>query len=196
MVAGDGSGGRKWRELSRRTLFTGRVFTVTERRSEAPDGRTGDFTVLEAPDWATVVPLLRGPGGDSFLMVRQYRHGAEEVSVEFPGGVIEAGEDPAAAAVRELAEETGYRAGRLIPAGSLSPNPAIMANTYHVFLALDLEAAGGQDLDENEVVDAIVLSASEVRAQMGEPPYCHALMACALFMADKALARLEGATRP
>lgn len=193
MVAGDGSGGQKWRELSRTTLLKGPVLTVTERRSQAPDGREGPFTVLEAPDWATVVPLLRGPQGDSFLMVRQYRHGADAISLEFPGGVMEAGEDGATAAARELEEETGYRAGRLVHAGSLSPNPAIMANTYHVYLALDLEAVGGQALDENEVVDALVVPAAEVRARMGEPPYIHALMACALLLADRALAALPTA---
>ncbi len=191
MVAGDGSGGQKWRELSRATLLKGPVLTVTERTSQAPDGRMGSFTVLESPDWATVVPLIQGPEGDSFLMVRQYRHGADAISLEFPGGVMEAGEDGAAAAARELEEETGYRAGRLVHAGSLSPNPAIQANTYHVYLALDLEAVGAQALDENEVVDALLVPAAEVRANMGKAPYIHALMACALLLADRALAGLQ-----
>jgi 8-oxo-dGTP pyrophosphatase MutT (NUDIX family) len=188
MVAGNGSGGVTWRKLGRRELFSCRVFTVTERENEAPDGRKGHFAVLEAPDWATVVPLIDGPAGPSFLMVRQYRHGSDEVSLEFPGGVVEPGEAPEAAAARELSEETAHRAGRLVHAGSLSPNPAIMANRFHVYVAFDLKPEGSQNLDEHEVVDALVIPVEEVRAHMGEPPYSHALMVCALYLADRVIA--------
>jgi 8-oxo-dGTP pyrophosphatase MutT (NUDIX family) len=187
MVAGDGSGGRKWRRLSRKELCRTPVFTLTERESEAPDGRVGRFSVLEAPDWATVVPVIAGPAGPSFLMVRQYRHGSDEVSVEFPGGVMEPGESPAAAAARELEEETGYTASRIRLAGCVRPNPAIMDNSFNVFLAEGLERKCGQRLDENEVVDAFLVPVEEVRARMGEAPYNHALMATALFLADRLL---------
>jgi 8-oxo-dGTP pyrophosphatase MutT (NUDIX family) len=190
MAARAGMGGEKWRELARRELLDCGLFRVTERENEAPDGRRGRFTVLEAPDWCTVVPLVEGPDGRRFLMVRQYRHGSDEVSLEFPGGVVERGEAPAAAAARELAEETAHRAGRLIPAGSLSPNPAFMANRFHVFLALDLAAGGLQNLDEHEIVDVELVDVEEVRARMGQAPYSHALMATALFLADRALAGL------
>ncbi len=189
MVWGDGSGGEKWRRLKGRTLLTGPVFTVTEVVSEGPEGRVGTFSVLEARDWATVVPVIGGGKDLSFLMVRQYRHGMEEVCVEFPGGVVEAGEAPMAAAVRELEEETGYRAGRMVHAGTVSPNPAIMANRYHVYVAFDLTASGKLSLDEHEIVDAYEVPADEVFAKMGEPPYSHALMACALLLAQRVLGR-------
>jgi 8-oxo-dGTP pyrophosphatase MutT (NUDIX family) len=188
-MVGNGAGGKKWLESSRRKVLECGVFTVTERENLSPDGRRGRFTVLEAPDWATVVPLVDGPQGPSFLMVRQYRHGAGEVCVEFPGGVVEPGEDPRDAALRELAEETAHKAGRLIHAGSLSPNPAIMANRFHVFVALDLVPEGAQELDEHEIVDAFLVPVAEVRAHMGEPPYSHALMACALLLADRSLGK-------
>lgn len=187
MVAGDGSGGKKWRELSRREVLATPIFTVTERENLAPDGKRGRFTVLEAPEWATVVPLVEGPEGPSFLMVRQYRHGSGEVSVEFPGGVVERGEEAAAAAARELLEETGCRAGRIEEAGKVSPNPAIMSNHFHVFLATELSTSGGQSLDEHEILDAFLVPVSEVEEKMGEPPYDHALMSTALFLAERLL---------
>lgn len=185
MVAGNGDGGKKWEALGEQELLRTGVFTVCERRSRGPDGRVGTFSILESPDWATVVPYVEGPEGPAFLMVRQYRHGSESVSLEFPGGVIEAGETPMAAAARELAEETGYRAESLVQVGAVSPNPAFMSNTFNVFLARGLSRVGGQDLDDNEIVDAVLVPAAEVREKMGMGPYGHALMASALFFADR-----------
>ncbi|MBL8966696.1 MAG: NUDIX hydrolase [Spirochaetaceae bacterium] len=200
MLAGDGSGGERWKALGERELADCGIFRVRERRSEGPDGRRGRFVFLDAADWAAVVPLVETPEGPAFLMVRQYRHGSDEASLEFPGGVIEAGEDPAAAAARELEEETGYRAGRLRAAGTISPNPAIMANDFHVFLADRLEPTGRRSLDEHEIVDALLVPVAEVRAKMGRGEYRHALMAAALFLADRLLAEGEGtraeSTRP
>lgn len=182
-----GEGGSKWKRLGRRQLLTCPVFTVAERENEGPGGRVGRFVVLEAPEWAAVVPVLRRDGADYFLMVRQYRHGSDEVSMEFPGGVVDPGEDPAAAAARELAEETGYVAASIRSAGTVFPNPAFMDNRFHVFVAEGLELAGGTDLDEHEVIDSFLVPASEVRARMGTGQYSHALMAAALFMADRLL---------
>jgi ADP-ribose pyrophosphatase len=184
----DGDGSIKWAPLRRRELMRCPVFTVTERENEGPGGRKGRFVVLEASDWATVVPLVREGGEDFFLMVRQYRHGSGELSVEFPGGVVERGEDPAAAAARELEEETGYRAESIRLAGKVSPNPAIMANRFHVFLAEGLSRSGNVELDEHEVIDSFLVPVGEVRAAMGTGQYSHALMATALFLADRLLA--------
>jgi ADP-ribose pyrophosphatase len=188
-MGGEGEGAKKWKRLGRRELLACPVFRVAERENEGPGGRVGRFVVLEAPDWATVVPLVVRGGEAFFLMVRQYRHGSDEVSVEFPGGVVEPGEDPAVAAARELAEETGYAAASIRPAGSVFPNPAIMSNRYHVFLAEGLTGAGGTDLDEHEVIDSFLVSAREVRESMGTGQYSHALMATALFLADRLLGK-------
>jgi ADP-ribose pyrophosphatase len=183
----EGEGSIKWKILGRRELLQTRVFTVAERENEGPGGRKGRFVSLEAPDWATVVPVLSRDGTDYFLMVRQYRHGSDELSVEFPGGVVEPGEAPELAAARELEEETGYRAASIRRAASVSPNPAIMSNRYHVFLAEGLERTGSVDFDENEAIDAFLVPVAEVRASMGRGQYGHALMAAALFFADRLL---------
>lgn len=183
----DGDGSIKWRRLERRELLHSPVFTVVARENEGPGGRRGSFIALEASDWATVVPVVEREGRAFFLMVRQYRHGSDELSVEFPGGVVDPGEDPRAAAARELAEETGYRASSLRLAASVSPNPAIMANRFHVFLAEGLERAGDTDFDEHEVIDSFLVPVEEVRRDMGKGQYVHALMAAALFYADRLL---------
>lgn len=189
MIPEHGEGALRWTEIGRRQVLDCRIFRVTERENRAPDGRSGRFTVLEAPDWATVVPVVESRGEACFVMVRQYRHGSAGVSVEFPGGVVEAGEEPAAAAARELLEETGYRAGRLRIAGSISPNPAIMANRFSVFVADELAQSGTRRLDENEILDSFIVPVREVRAAMGREPYSHALMVAALYLADRLLGR-------
>ena len=99
----------KWTEGSPKELLKTVVCTVTSRHNVSSDGTEGDYIIMNAPDWVIVVPEKE----DNFLMVKQWRHGEAGLSVEFPGGVIDAGEDPQTAAVRELEEETGYKAGKL-----------------------------------------------------------------------------------
>jgi ADP-ribose pyrophosphatase len=190
MVAGDGSGSLAWTTVSRKEVYRGGVFTVFERTSRGPAGREGRFSVLEARDWAVVVPLVRQGTESQFLMVRQYRHGSDTASLEFPGGVVDPGESPEKAAVRELAEETGWTSATIHHAGTVFPNPAIQANRFHVFLALDPYQAVERNLDEHEVVDALLMPTTVVRDGMGEGELSHALMATALFLAEKCLRRI------
>jgi len=172
----------EWKEEGSEEAYRCRVFSVRDTRSTAPDGRTGVFSVLHAPDWAITVPLLRNADGARFIMVRQWRHGSKGISLEFPGGVIEPGEAPAAAAARELYEETGWKAASIRELGVMSPNPAIMANRVHIFAAEGLEKNGGQELDDDEYVDVELVPEQEVRKKMGRAPFVHALMASALAL--------------
>ncbi len=171
-----------WTALERRPAYTCRVFSVRDTISRAPDGSVGTFSVIDAADWAIVVPVVRSAAGDAFLMVRQWRHGSEELSLEFPGGVVEAGEAAPAAALRELEEETGWTAAGLRELGVFSPNPAIMSNRVHIFLAAEMKKMGHQNLDADEYLDVETVPVPEAIAGMGRPPYVHALMASALAL--------------
>ena len=94
----------KWTEGQPETLLKTVVCTVTSRHNISSDGTEGDYIIMNAPDWVIVV----AEHNNHFLMVKQWRHGEGALSVEFPGGVIDAGEEPETAARRELEEETGY----------------------------------------------------------------------------------------
>jgi len=169
-----------WTEEKRSEAYRSKVLTVQDSECRSPEGILRTFTVIDCPDWVMVIPLFENGDGRQFLMVRQWRHGARELSLEFPGGVLERGEAPETGAGRELKEETAYQAGRLIKLGTMSPNPAIMSNHIHFFLAENLNPLPRQNLDEDEFVDAEFINEKEVLRGMGKPPYIHALTATAL----------------
>ncbi len=172
-----------WETVSSAEIFKTRVCTVCEKQSISPDGEKKTFTSLKAPNWVIVVPVLKNKNGeDNFIMVRQWRHGAERLFTEFPGGVIDEGENPETAAMRELAEETGKKVIILKLLAELSPNPAIMENICYIFYAEVSENTALQDLDEDEFVDVLSIPVKTVIRDMGLPSYSHAIMNAALFL--------------
>lgn len=172
----------KWETKSTKTILSTVVFDVTEQRNRASDGTEGNYVVMNAPDWVIVIPKHHTEQGDTFLMVKQWRHGEKALSVEFPGGVIDAGESPEEAARRELEEETGYKAGKLIKLGSSNPNPALFSNHVHFFLAEDLTPTGIQHLDADEFINYMELPINQVIQGIGTPDFPHALMGTALAL--------------
>jgi 8-oxo-dGTP pyrophosphatase MutT (NUDIX family) len=172
----------KWEEKSREKIFDCRIFSISESACLSPTGRPGVYTLINAADWVVIVPVIDTPEGRQFVMVWQWRHGSRELSLEFPGGVSEPGEKPIDAAARELQEETGYKPGSITKIGEFNPNPAIMTNRVHFFLAGDLRDTGKQNLDEDEYVEVALLDPEEVFRGMGRPPYIHALMGSALSL--------------
>jgi ADP-ribose pyrophosphatase len=178
----------RWKEEKREQVFKCKVFSVWETFCKPPmqeNGKSHVFSVIEAKDWAIVVPVIEGAQGNQFVMVRQWRHGARSLSLEFPGGVFEEGENPKDAAIRELREETGYIPQKIEKIGEFSPNPAIMSNRVHFFLAEELTNCGKQSLDEDEYVEVVLVNADEVIKGMGKEPYIHALMGSALALYNK-----------
>src|SRR6056297_288779 len=110
-----------WTTLNVQPLLSTRIFTVEEAHRCHASGAEGRFVIINAPDWVTVIPVVSRGGGSNFIMVRQYRHGSGSLSLEFPSGIVDEGEDPAAAGGRELMEETGLTAGSLVHIGSVNP---------------------------------------------------------------------------
>ena len=171
-----------WKEENRKKVFECRVFSVYESFCRSPENNLRSYSVIEASDWAIIVPVLETAHGKKFVMVRQWRHGAQELSLEFPGGVFEKGEEAIAAAMRELKEETGYTAKKIKKLGEFNPNPAIMSNRVHFFLATELSSPIEQDLDEDEYIEVEIIPWKEVLNGLGKPPYIHALMATAMAL--------------
>ena len=161
-----------------------RIFRVARAIFRKPDGRDFDFFVIRSPDWVNVVPVT--PEGQ-VVLIRQWRAGTDRVVIEVPGGMVDPGEDPGQAAARELAEETGYRAGDLRSLGAIRPNPALQDNRLHVFLARDCVPNGPPHLEDREDIETFEATFEEVDSLVRSGALDHALVLCALSLARRAL---------
>ena len=106
-----------WTENSTSLVHTTPIFNVEKSVCTSPAGKQSDFILLQAPDWVTVLPVLKKDDKNYFLMVRQWRHGQKAVSTEFPGGGIDKGETPEEAALIDdklIAAWTGHPHFRVI----------------------------------------------------------------------------------
>ena len=113
---------------------------------------------------------------NQLIMVRQFRWGMDGLSWELPGGIVDAGEDPVAAGLRELQEETGYVAEHGVHLGSCSPNPAILNNRCHVVFADNVRLdGGGTNWDEHEEMQVQAVPVEEVLEWARECRIDHAL---------------------
>ena len=133
--------------------------------------------VLESVDWINIVALT--PDGRS-IMVDQYRFGIGARTLETPGGMVDAGETPLAAAQRELLEETGYGGGTWRPLGAVEPNPAIHPHLCHHFLAEGVAKLREPAPGPGEAIGLEFLDLDGIRAAMRDGRLRHVLALSAL----------------
>jgi len=168
---------KDWRRISSERLHSCRVFDLDRALFEPPDGGAAQpFYVIETPDWINVIPLT--DDGD-VLMVRQFRFGVASHTLEIPGGMCDAGETPAAAAARELREETGYRASTLDALGWVHPNPPIQTNRCYTYLARGLVREGEPQPDANEAFEQVRVPLDDVPRLIADGTITHALVLAA-----------------
>lgn len=169
---------KAWRRIESEQLADCRVFKVRRDMSVSPHGGDGkDFYVIEACDWINVVPVT---ANDEIVMIEQYRHGSNEITLEIPGGMIDADESPARAAIRELLEETGYFAHEVILLGRTRPNPAFQDNWLYTFLARDATYTGPPAFGEDEEIAVHLVSSFDIPALIANGTVTHALVIAAL----------------
>ena len=157
-------------------------------KCELPNGNLLDATIFEFRKWANIVALTKN---GEVVLVKQYRHGVCETLLEFPGGVVEDGEEPMEGAKRELLEETGYAASSVIQVGKLYPNPALQNNMLYCFLALDAEKVSGQSLDAGEDIEVHLVPLEELIGMAKRGEFLHALMTAVLFTVMSYMDRLH-----
>jgi ADP-ribose pyrophosphatase len=169
---------------SERTLISTRVLELKSERFRHPvRGTEKDFVVIHAPDWVNVVALT---AERRVVLVRQFRFGVNALSLEIPGGVIEAGEDPVAAGMRELSEETGYTGGRVRLLGSVNPNPAIQDNRCHFVLVEDAVLTNPLKWDDDEEIQVTTAPVAETLALARSGGITHSLSVAALMLFEGA----------
>ena len=137
------------RQLSRETIYEGKILHIYRDDVLLPNGRTSVREVAEHPGGVAIVALDEN---DNVLTVKQYRYVFSRVLEEIPAGKLERGENLDEAALRELKEETGAEPGTLLPLGRMIPAPGCYGETLHLFLARDL-TFGPQHLDADEFLN-------------------------------------------
>ncbi|HLL90123.1 MAG TPA: NUDIX hydrolase [Tepidisphaeraceae bacterium] len=124
------------RLIEKQVVYDGKKVRLEVHHLELDDGRRHKAEVVAHPGAVVVLPLLPD---DTVILIRNRRYAVGQVLLELPAGTLERGEDPINGAGRELAEETGYVAGRLRPIGAFFSSPGILSEKMYAYVAEDLE---------------------------------------------------------
>lgn len=171
---------QQWRRLGSRAMGSHFVFSLRyDQYQLAPEGKEREFVVIESRDWVNVIPLTED---NQVVLVRQFRHGVAAPSLEIPGGVIDDGESPLHAALRELREETGYagEGGELL--GYSWPNPALQNNRCHYALVRNVKRVGELLPDEFERLEVVLAPLTEIPQMIVRGEIRHSLVIAAFFL--------------
>ena len=156
------------------------LFSVRINRSRSPrTGKVHEFQVLTSPDWVAVIPVT--PEG-MVVMVRQYRHGSGELSLEPPGGLVKEGQTPERSGLEEVEEETGYVPAGMELLGWMYPMPALFTNRYYVFLGHDAVPTGQVNPDETEEVETVLVPVDEIGEYIRTGKISSSVMVAALHL--------------
>ncbi|MBC8872024.1 MAG: NUDIX hydrolase [Planctomycetes bacterium] len=179
-----------WTFLGSRYVGEYRVLRLREDRYRfEPSGDEADFVVCESADWVLVIPFT---ADGQVVLVRQYRHGVQQVVLEVPGGIVDENESPMETAARELQEETGFTAESIQVIGRLMPNPALNDAYCHVAVATGCRRTAEPSFDPMEKIEVVLTASSEIPSLIRSGELSHAQVIAAFALLQMA----EGTTGP
>lgn len=165
---------KKWKINSTKEILRGRIFKYVSCSVTCEEENFDmEMDTLKFADWVNIVAITPD---QQVVMVKQYRIGTDDLTVETPGGAVDKGEAPLAAAKRELEEETGYQSDEWEELGWVHPNPAFMNNKCFMYLAKNAVPSGTQSLDPFEVLDIEHYPLSEVPQMIKDETISHSLV--------------------
>ncbi len=152
----------------------------------------GEFSVIHTRDWVNIVATTPD---HHMVLVRQFRYGINGPSLEIPGGIIEEGEKPIQAGLRELREETGFVGAHARLLGSIHPNPAIQDNRCHLVWVDNATLQAPIAWDEHEELEILTLPIKEVYGLAREGGITHSLVLNGLFLFEPHWALMQAESR-
>ncbi len=166
-----------WETLEVGAVLDRGVFRIQEIVRRSPrTGHAGTYQVLRITDWANVIAITPE---DQVVLIAQYRHGTDKVTLEIPGGVLEPGETPADGGARELVEETGFTGDPPVLLGTVHPNPAIQDNACTTWLVTGARRTAEPSPDEGEDIDVLTVPRREIPALLRGGRITHSLVVAA-----------------
>jgi ADP-ribose diphosphatase len=172
-----------WHTLSSRSVYENRWIRVREDMAEMPDGRTTPYGVVECRPCVGVLPFL---DDWTVVLVGQYRYVARAFRWEMPTGAMHPGESEEAAAQRELREEAGYEAARLIKLCTFETSKSVVDETAHIYLAEGLRLASTAP-DPTEFIEVAPFAFSEVLQMVERSEILDAMTVIAVLHAARRL---------
>jgi ADP-ribose pyrophosphatase len=174
----------KWRTIEEERVYTTPIFDLYKRKSAHERRGDRSFYIIEAPAWVNIIPVT--PERE-VVLVRQYRHGVSDFTLEIPGGMIDP-EDPkpADAARREMIEECGYDSDEIIALGKVHPNPAIQPNWCYSFFARNARRIGEPRPNEGgaEETEVVMAPLASIKGMIASGVITHALVIAAFSFFD------------
>ena len=172
----------RWKTTAKKNLAENPFLALEEhRREEEGTRRQGYFFIIDTPDWVNIIALT---DENDIVLIEQFRHGSERIELEIPSGIIEDGEKPADAALRELLEETGYEKSGLSEfkkIGEALPNPAFMRNKCYTYLLTHAHLTGKIDPDEFENIRVRLVPRKEIEQLIKTGEIQHSIIITALY---------------
>lgn len=132
-------------------IFRGRRLWIEQREISLPNGLVREKVIIHPSDAVAILPLE----GERCKLIRQYRYAIDDYILEAPAGALEAGEDPLAAAGRELIEETGFAAATIKPRGYIITTPGYTDEKIYLYEASGLTPSNLYGKDEDEVIEVV-----------------------------------------
>ena len=161
-----------------KTLFEGKVFNLKVDEIEYDSGNKGIREVIVHPGGAVVIPVTNK---GKLVMVTQIRYPFQTTLLEFPAGKLDIDEDPLDCAVRELEEETGYKAAKVNKLGKIYTAPGYCTETLHIYVAQELKK-GDHKREEGELgMEVFELSLEEIETKINNGEIVDAKSICGIF---------------
>jgi ADP-ribose pyrophosphatase len=179
----------RWEPQGHTILARTRVFDLHSVRFRHPRrGTEKDFVVMRPPGWVNIIAVTPD---HQLVLVRQFRFGVDDFTVEIPGGLMDPAESPLATATRELREETGFIGGAPRLLGTVDPNPAIQSNTCHIVLITGAQRRAEMEWDADEEIEVRLQPVDEVMAAARSGEIRHSLVLNALFLFEPVWAEMK-----